>query len=662
MANYNSVSERSSTEYWREPYDLIGNLDTLIEQVNSPGFYLEEYTFESHLYKMFARARDGHLRYTPAIQGLFAWGTPTPLVSISDDGASPPQPYVYSDILLSLNDTSFTPTPIVKLYGNDAEHELRRAALWSSMTDQDAAYNMNFVSLAQLSLGPLGTTVGTWAGGGRGTIGYPGPAVNMTFGNGTTIQVENFARVLRPFSNITDGEDVRNRFLNDAETLGNFASDTRDTVNEVLSPRQSLSSPAGYPPAVAAVSGGAMGGYFLDGTYENTAVLSVASFLADAETFLREVQQFLQSARASGKSKLIIDLSANAGGFAPLAELLFQTLFPDIDPWVGTRFRATPDFNLIGALVSDEVGTNYPWPELHPPGPGLLLEDFMGSPFVALADMNATGGAFKSWEDKFGPHDFHGDRFTSVIQWNLSDPFWTKSGYDDSNLDPDSGRPFAVEDIIMLTDGYCASTCASFVELMTIQAGVKTVAAGGQKESEALPMQAIGGVRGANVYPFQLIWSWARDAMTLAIGTAAESIVEEVFGRYSSIPMTRAAGSGGSVNSRDGLRLGDIEQIPLQFRYQKADCHIYYQKEHVVDVSTLWKSVWDVTWGGHECAEGSINMESQSSLDNSRLGPIRHIPHQVRVMSDDEIHTLREAWRYGTDVNKLRPMGEFQSP
>jgi hypothetical protein len=570
---------------------------------------------------------------------------------------------VYSDILLSLNDTSFTPSPIVKLYGNHAEYELRRAASWSSMTDQDAAYNMNFMSLAQLSLGPLGTTVGTWAGGGRGTIGYPGPTVNMTFENGTTIQTENFARVLRPFSNITDGEDVRNRFLNDADRVGNSASDTFDTVDEVLSPRQSLSSPVGYPPAVTAVSGVAMGGYLLDGTYENTAVLSVTSFLADAETFLREVQQFLESARASGKSKLIIDLSANAGGFAPLAERLFQTLFPGIDPWVGTRFRATPDFNLIGALVSDEVGTNYPWPELHPPGPGLLLEDFIGSPFVALADMNATVGAFKTWEDKFGPHDFHGDRFTSIIQWNLSDPFWTKNGYGDSNLDFDSGRPFAVEDIIVLTDGYCASTCASFVELMTTQAGVKTVAVGGQKESEALPMQAIGGVRGANVYPFQTIWSWARDVMTFAVGTTAESIVEEVFGRYSSIPMTRAAGGGGgSVNSRDGLRLGDTEQIPLQFRYQKADCHIYYQKEHVVDISTLWKSVYDVAWGGHACAKGAIDTESQAGLDVSRLGPAEHAPHQARALSDEEIDTLLQAWRYGTDVNKLRPVGEFQMP
>jgi len=52
--------------------------------------------------------------------------------------------------------------------------------------------------------------------------------------------------------------------------------------------------------------------------------------------------------------------------------------------------------------------------------------------------------------------------------------------------------PYAAEDIILLTDSLCASTCALFVEMMNHQAGVKTVVAGGRPSYG--PMQAVGYV------------------------------------------------------------------------------------------------------------------------------------------------------------------------
>jgi hypothetical protein len=52
-------------------------------------------------------------------------------------------------------------------------------------------------------------------------------------------------------------------------------------------------------------------------------------------------------------------------------------------------------------------------------------------------------------------------------------------------------QPFAAEDIIMLYDGFCASTCASFSEFMRTQAGVKSIAMGGRPNDRQI--QAIGG-------------------------------------------------------------------------------------------------------------------------------------------------------------------------
>lgn len=293
----------------------------------------------------------------------------------------------------------------------------------------------------------------------------------------------------------------------------------------------------------------------------------------------------------------------------------------------------------------------------------MILEDFIATPFIAPADMSSEGQPFKSWAEKFGPHEFHGDQFTSVMRWNNSDPAMLRytglKPSDFTNLtQPSRTRPFATEDIIVLTDGYCASTCSLFVEFLTQQAGVKTVAVGGRSASPVGPMQAVGGVRGANVYQWYSISSFAAEAQALANGTSREGVANEMFSKYSTKPMARAADYGGRVNVRDNIRKGDAEQTPTQFIYEKADCRIFYEKEHVVDVTTLWKSVYDVVWGGAQCAEGGV---STSRLSN-RVPSSGRKPHQMRVMHHDELEQLRNAWRVGYDVNKIQPMAGFQLP
>lgn len=143
---------------------------------------------------------------------------------------------------------------------------------------------------------------------------------------------------------------------------------------------------------------------------------------------------------------------------------IFKTLFPDIDPYGASRFRAHEDFNILGQSVSEAVGSHYPWDFNYPPGPGLLLNTYLSTPFITQADLTADGRMFGSWAEKFGPHEFYGDNFTSLLRWNLADP----GNQADSNFMPNgygnrtniiTERPFHAEDIIILTDGYCASTC-----------------------------------------------------------------------------------------------------------------------------------------------------------------------------------------------------------
>ena len=145
---------------------------------------------------------------------------------------------------------------------------------------------------------------------------------------------------------------------------------------------------------------------------------------------------------------------------------IFKTLFPDIDPYGASRFRAHEDFNIIGQAVSAAVGSDYPWNADYPPGPSLLLNTYLSTPFITQADLTSDGHQFTSWAEKFGPHEFHGDNFTSLMRWNLSDPgteaysTFVPNGYG-NRTNIVSERPFHAEDIIILTDGYCASTCKS---------------------------------------------------------------------------------------------------------------------------------------------------------------------------------------------------------
>lgn len=91
------------------------------------------------------------------------------------------------------------------------------------------------------------------------------------------------------------------------------------------------------------------------------------------------------------------------------------------------------------------------------------------------------------------------DTFTSIIRWNLSDPLTPDnsggiyvSGYlKRSNI---TQQPFAAENIVVVYDGYCASTCTIFSELMTTQGHVKTIALGGRPNKDII--QAVGGVKG----------------------------------------------------------------------------------------------------------------------------------------------------------------------
>jgi hypothetical protein len=93
----------------------------------------------------------------------------------------------------------------------------------------------------------------------------------------------------------------------------------------------------------------------------------------------------------------------------------------------------------------------------------------------------------------------------------------------------------------MLYDGYCASTCTIFSEFMRLQGGVKSIAYGGRPSADPSPpiIQAVGGVKGANNYPYGYIVSLATAALGFNATPAQSSLLKPL---TNNLPVQRTTG------------------------------------------------------------------------------------------------------------------------
>ena len=436
---------------------------------------------------------------------------------------------------------------------------------------------------------------------------------------------ENFARVLVPFKGITDGDSLYQTYFTapkPSETEETSATPSNSTVASSSAVATSAaatatSTPApGYPPPVYREPHNQIGGYYLTDDYSDVAVLSVPSFVSlDAAEipFQQTAEKFFAAAKAAGKRKLVIDLSINGGGTILQGYDLYKQLFPTkIDHAAGDRFRAFESTDLLGQKQS-EIAANYTR-EIITNG-NETLENIEGNIVAGIfnyrTDLNVDGKNFDSWEDKYGPVTIHGDNSSNLIRWNLSDvltPYNSGGiyvhGYGNlTNLT----QPFDAEDVVVVTDGYCASTCTIFSNLLRYRAGVKFVSLGGRPKEGIT--QAIGGVKGTNDFPWDYIQYLVQ--LTYALSTTEKQAyynTTQLNEYWSTTPFDRMApGTSINVNFRDGYRDDTDYDVPLQFVYEASDCRIYYTKEMTVDVTAIWKAVADSAFGGEShCVAGNL--------------------------------------------------------
>lgn len=234
------------------------------------------------------------------------------------------------------------------------------------------------------------------------------------------------------------------------------------------------------------------------------------------------------------------------------------------------------------------------------------------------------------------------DKYTTLARWNLNDPLitWNSGGINITGYGPlanvSQTPPFKAENILLLTDGYCASTCTIFSEFLTKQAGVKTMALGGRSNKDQI--QAIGGVKGVNNYQWGYIQSLAGSAIRIATGEQKVRLNSSVLRTdyYSDVVFNRAASPPG-VNVRDGLRQNDTSGVALQFVYEEANCRIYYTPEMTVDATAVWKAAADAQWGSSgNCVRGGGYGKREALEVTTNLEPRRVHVSQAAALKQFE--------------------------
>ena len=309
---------------------------------------------------------------------------------------------------------------------------------------------------------------------------------------------------------------------------------------------------------------------------------------------------------------------------------LFKQLFPQLEPYGASTIRASPETDALGQIVTPLVTRA----RANNANDTTLASVGAGSPYDATAVIQVNGDEFPSWAALFGPNQIHGDKYTNQQRLKFFDTQSTLdggsivvSGYGNRTDIPP--QPFKSENIILFTDGYCASTCTIFSHFMKYQGKVRSVVAGGRPQ--AGPMQAVGGVKGSEVGMFSRVYGAAvgvilqgsdvgitADQIAKANQTDLRTIVE--LGGY--VSSRSPSWEKASYNLRNNIAEGDTSVTPTQFVYEAADCRIWWTRDMLLSATNIWNIVAKVTWqdGFKSCIAGSTGQPSSLSGNSTLKG------------------------------------------
>ncbi|KAK0762728.1 hypothetical protein N5P37_005546 [Trichoderma harzianum] len=604
---------QSTSEILRDPpkgsvsstIDLFGGMANIRDRA-SANLYKSQYDFDLDLTHLIGFANDGHLALTPCSFGAIAWLSPLSLVSLSTDGVAIPKLYTLSDgELLAAGNTDVS--PVILINGVGAEVYIEELSENVGLQDADARYNSMLANV------PIGRDGSENDGGFSFFQSFPGVhEFNVTYGNGTLASYPLSTGILTALGGFTfqTGEALWDAICDPASAKPSKKRSVEDIVKNIKrrdEAAQEKAAPETYPKPVVKDPFNLLIGYFPDDTeLKDVAVLTVPTFstagdgLPDdqVKNFALEAQDFVKRALAAGKSRIIIDVTNNGGGVVDSGFGLVSVFFPNMTIFSATRFRSVPATQFIVETVS----------RVKNPSDNLLLTQFgFFVPELVQPDQKTT---FKTTEEFLGPFETFGVPSTAIVAANDFDET-------DPNSAPinifglggglnETAPPFKPENIVILTDGQCSSTCTIFINHM-IPYGVRVFAAGGRAQNG--PMQGIGGVKGSQVLELENIsqlYDEANELVQNATDAKKPLFTEKEYSVFSAAippPLDKLPFrvSSGSVNFRNAFAPFN-DQVPTHFIYQPADCRLFYTAEMLGKPELLWVNAAKAAWHNGACA------------------------------------------------------------
>ena len=413
--------------------DLVGGLNNITRGLTA-GMYRNEYDLELDIYNLIASANDGHLNYIPYLVGSFPYVRNATLVSVSLDGVQVPKiyfqcktqptfddsvnkylPYYSIADILNLSNSTFTPSAIASINGQDVNQYMAQLMLKAGFQDLDAQYNSMFYNPAT-NANNLGGAFAL-----SPVFSLHNDTTSYKFENGTSVLFNATALIPLTVDLPASGQAIFEQNLLSLDTNSSSPSSVTPTSSPSMSPSlptatgsaNSSTVGPGYPLPIVKHSANIVSGYFLNGSdNSDVAVLNVASFEAEspaAAEFQNDVSTFLVKCRSAGKTRLIIDVRGNPGGTAYLGFDLFKQLFPTAIPYSGVRIRGSDAANAMGQIASTS-------PVQNSADSQLASSFFNDQAFLQGPD----GPSFSSWQQLYGPLQQHDDIFSNVASWQFS--------------------------------------------------------------------------------------------------------------------------------------------------------------------------------------------------------------------------------------------------
>ncbi|KAG0232698.1 hypothetical protein BGW42_007952 [Actinomortierella wolfii] len=320
----------------------------------------------------------------------------------------------------------------------------------------------------------------------------------------------------------------------------------------------------------------------------------------DHRMFYSNIDDGLEIIKDAGATKLIIDLQNNSGGIICWGRYVLQVLFPQTveSPYI-YNLRASP---LAQALAISTF--NYKGDEV--------------SPYEGLIDP-LTGDEVQG-ADWIVPGVTLANR-TGLFSHRVTDRYCSRAA---RLRESDAEVPFEAKDIVLLTNGYCGSTCAVLALQLKERYNVKTVAIGGHHDESMMFTSFPGGAVQANNT------LWTERVHQLYAALPQEMRTPEMNAR---VPKYIPANGQLAFTFREVMSASQPDMVSEYMRIP-SDYRMDYTTSRFRLPSILWEDVRQLVWGDANTPLVAVAMEEAIEEEDEQEYS------ESSVLDDDEVQLL----------------------